>query len=116
VGADRTRIEQPQLRRLQSAIASTAGAAVALGGDCLADIAVLLEQPQLAGPVASDPVASRLVSALAADLPRALKAICLAAAPPLRSEPALVRVQASNQPSRPRRRPYMTVQPGSGSD
>jgi hypothetical protein len=50
-------------------------AAVALGGDCLADIAVLREQPDLAGPVASDPVVSRLVSALAADGPRALKAI-----------------------------------------
>jgi hypothetical protein len=50
-------------------------AAVALGGDCLADIAVLREQPQLAGPVASDPVVSRLVAALAGDLPRALKAV-----------------------------------------
>ena len=50
-------------------------AAVALGGDCLADIAVLREQPELAGPVASDPVVSRLVRDLAADLPRALKAI-----------------------------------------
>ena len=45
-------------------------AAVALGGDCLADIAVLREQPGLAGPVASDPVVSRLVSQLAADLPK----------------------------------------------
>ena len=50
-------------------------ASVALGGDCLADIAVLREQPGLAGPVASDPVVSRLVTALAADAPRALKAI-----------------------------------------
>ena len=33
-------------------------AAVALGGDCLADIAILREQPGLAGPVASDPVVS----------------------------------------------------------
>jgi hypothetical protein len=49
--------------------------AVALGGDCLADIAVLREQPQLAGPVASDPVVCRLVSRLAADGPRALKAV-----------------------------------------
>jgi hypothetical protein len=49
--------------------------AVALGGDCLADIAVLRDQPELAGPVASDPVVSRLVAALAGDLPRALKAI-----------------------------------------
>jgi hypothetical protein len=50
-------------------------AALALGGDCLADIAVLREQPQLAGPVASDPVVSRLVSQLAGDLPRALRAV-----------------------------------------
>src|SRR5580693_5471385 len=50
-------------------------ATLALGRDCLADIAVLREQPHLAGPVASDPVVSRLVAALAADLPRALKAI-----------------------------------------
>jgi hypothetical protein len=49
--------------------------ALALGGDCLADIAVLRAQPELAGPVASDPVVSRLVTALAADAPRALRAI-----------------------------------------
>jgi hypothetical protein len=49
--------------------------ALALGGDCLADIAVLREQPELAGPVASDPVVSRLVKSLAADGPRALAAI-----------------------------------------
>jgi hypothetical protein len=33
-------------------------AAVALDGDCLADTAVLQEQPELAGPVTSDPVVS----------------------------------------------------------
>jgi hypothetical protein len=49
--------------------------AVALGGDCLADVALLRAQPELAGPVASDPVISRLVSALAAEGPRALRAI-----------------------------------------
>jgi hypothetical protein len=49
--------------------------AVALGGDCLADIAVLRSQPDLSGPVASDPVVSRLIAQLAADAPRALKAI-----------------------------------------
>ena len=48
---------------------------LAVGGDCLADIAVLRAEPGLAGPVASDPVISRLVTALAADAPRALKAI-----------------------------------------
>jgi hypothetical protein len=36
--------------------------ALALGGDCLADLAVLRAQPELFGPVASDPVISRLVS------------------------------------------------------
>jgi hypothetical protein len=56
-------------------IVADLAAAVALGGDCLADIAVLRDQPELAGLVASDPVVSRLVTALAADGPRALKAI-----------------------------------------
>jgi len=56
-------------------IVADLAAAVALGGDCLADIAVLQEQPGLAGPVASDPVVSRLVSQLAGDLLRALRAI-----------------------------------------
>jgi hypothetical protein len=54
--------------------------AVALGGDCLADVAILRAQPELAGPVASDPVVSRLVTRLAADAPRALKAIRVARA------------------------------------
>ena len=49
--------------------------ALALGGDCLADVAVLREQPALFGPVASDPVISRLVSQLAREAPRALTAI-----------------------------------------
>ena len=49
--------------------------ALALGGDCLADVAVLREQPALFGPVASDPVISRLVSQLAREAPRALMAI-----------------------------------------
>jgi Transposase DDE domain group 1 len=48
---------------------------LALGGDCLADIAVLRAEPVLFGPVASDPVVSRLVSRLAGDAPRALRAI-----------------------------------------
>jgi hypothetical protein len=49
--------------------------ALALGGDCLADVTMLRSQPALVGPVASDPVVSRLVACLAADAPRALKAI-----------------------------------------
>jgi hypothetical protein len=56
-------------------IIADVAAAVALGGDCLADVAVLRAQPDVYGPVASDPVVSRLVTVLAADAPRTLKAI-----------------------------------------
>ncbi|QKW20288.1 IS1380 family transposase [Kitasatospora sp. NA04385] len=49
--------------------------AVALGGDCLADVAVLRAEPALFGRVASDPTVSRLVDALAAAGPRALAAV-----------------------------------------
>jgi hypothetical protein len=38
--------------------------AIAVGGDCLADIAVVRAQPELFGPVASDPTVSRLFDAL----------------------------------------------------
>jgi hypothetical protein len=48
---------------------------VALGGDCLADVSVLRAEPALFGPVASDPVVSRLVTRLAADSAAALAAI-----------------------------------------
>ena len=57
--------------------------ALALGGDCLADVAVLRSQPELFGPVASDPTVSRLIDALAADAARG----------------------AEGDPRRPRRRP-----------
>ena len=49
--------------------------AIALGGDCLADVAVLRAQPQLFGPVASDPTVSRLIATLAGDAPAALEAL-----------------------------------------
>jgi hypothetical protein len=49
--------------------------AVALGGDCLADVGLLRAEPALFGPVPSDPVVSRLIARLAGDAPRALKAI-----------------------------------------
>lgn len=49
--------------------------AVALGGDCLADIAVVRAQPEVFGPVASDPTVSRLVAALAGDVDAAINAI-----------------------------------------
>jgi hypothetical protein len=49
--------------------------AVALGGDCLADVALVRAQPELFGPVASDPTVSRLVDALAGDPAQAISAI-----------------------------------------
>lgn len=49
--------------------------ALALGGDALADIAVLRAEPGLYGSVASDPTVSRVIATLAADAPAALKAI-----------------------------------------
>lgn len=49
--------------------------AVALGGDCLADIAVVRAQPDVFGAVASDPTVSRLITALAADADDAVAAI-----------------------------------------
>ena len=48
---------------------------VALGGDCLADVAMLRAEPDVFGPVASDPTVSRLIDALATAGPKALTAI-----------------------------------------
>jgi len=48
---------------------------LALGGDCLADVAVLRAEPGVYGLVASDPTVSRTVAALAADASAALAAI-----------------------------------------
>lgn len=49
--------------------------AIALGGDCLADIGVVRAQPELFGPVASDPTVSRLLDALAERPGEAIAAI-----------------------------------------
>ncbi|MBT2452742.1 IS1380 family transposase [Streptomyces sp. ISL-43] len=49
--------------------------AVAMGGDCLADVSLLRAEPAVFGPVASDPTVSRLVTTLAASGPRALASI-----------------------------------------
>lgn len=49
--------------------------AVALGGDCLADIAAIRAQSTVFGSVASDPTVSRLFAALAGDVDAAVAAI-----------------------------------------
>ena len=48
---------------------------LALGGDCLADIALLRSEPGLYGRVASDATVSRTITALAGDAPAVLAAI-----------------------------------------
>lgn len=48
---------------------------LAVGGDCLADVAVLRGAPAVFGPVASDPTVSRLIATLAGDPDRAVAAI-----------------------------------------
>ncbi|SMY04859.1 hypothetical protein BAURA86_03849 [Brevibacterium aurantiacum] len=48
---------------------------VALGGDALSDSSALRDEPDLYGPVASNPTITRLIRALAADADQALTAI-----------------------------------------
>jgi Transposase DDE domain group 1 len=49
--------------------------ALGLGGDCLADVAVVRAEPAVFGLVASDPTVSRTIDALARDASGALRAI-----------------------------------------
>ncbi len=56
-------------------IVSDLAITLALGGDCLADAALLRSEPDVYGKVASDPTISRLISTLAGDAPDVLKAI-----------------------------------------
>jgi hypothetical protein len=53
---------------------------LAVGGDCLADLAQLRAAPEVFGAVASDPTVSRLIDTLAADASAALAAIASARA------------------------------------
>ncbi|WP_158852458.1 IS1380 family transposase [Saccharothrix deserti] len=59
-------------------IVSDLAITLAVGGDCLADIATLRAEPGLFGPVASDPTVSRLIDALARDCDKALAAVAAA--------------------------------------
>ncbi|MEV0796184.1 IS1380 family transposase [Kribbella sp. NPDC050281] len=66
---------KPLARHDPAKIVTDLAIALGLGGDCLADIAVLRGEPGLFGPVASDPTVSRTVDALAGDVEAVLKAI-----------------------------------------
>ncbi|OLT27195.1 hypothetical protein BJF83_18550 [Nocardiopsis sp. CNR-923] len=48
---------------LDHTISAHLALALALGGDCLADAALLRDQPDLHGPVASDPTVARTLTA-----------------------------------------------------
>lgn len=80
-GLDHALSQQLQRWRLTRAIhdpgkiITDLAVSLVLGGDCLADIAMLRAQPNLFGPTASDPTVSRLIDRLAADTTKALKAI-----------------------------------------
>jgi hypothetical protein len=69
------RWHKPLARHDPGKVITDLAVALALGGDCLADVALLRAEPAVFGPVASDPTVSRTIDALAADAARALKAI-----------------------------------------
>jgi DDE family transposase len=66
---------KPLARHDPAKIVLDLAVALALGGDCLADIAVLRGAPDVFGLVASDPTVSRTVAVLAADVARVLAAL-----------------------------------------
>jgi hypothetical protein len=82
---------------------------LAIGGDCLADIAQLRAHPQVFGPVASDPTVSRLIDTLAADAPAALAAIDAARAAARSSAWALAGVHAPDHDIEASRPPVIDV-------
>ena len=69
------RWRKPTARHDPGKVITDLAVTLALGGDCLADVALLRAEPGVFGAVASDPTVSRIIDALAADAPRALKAI-----------------------------------------
>ncbi|MGS0685631.1 IS1380 family transposase [Nakamurella sp. GG22] len=69
---------RPMARHDPGKVVLDVAVALALGGDCLADISQLRAAPDVYGPVASDPTVSRLLDVLAADAPKALSALASA--------------------------------------
>ena len=72
--------QRPLARHSPGKVLLDLAVALAIGGDCLADIGQLRAAPEMFGPVASDPTVSRLIDVLAADAPAALAAIATARA------------------------------------
>ncbi|WP_040840855.1 IS1380 family transposase, partial [Nocardia brevicatena] len=71
---------RPGARHDPGKIVTDLAVMLALGGDCVSDPALLRGEPGLFGAVASDPTVSRLITALAADAPKALSTIASARA------------------------------------
>ncbi|TCN35523.1 DDE family transposase [Kribbella orskensis] len=71
---------KPLARHDPAKIVTDLAIVLGLGGNCLADIAVLRGEPGVFGPVASDPTVSRTIDALAGDVERVLSAINVARA------------------------------------
>lgn len=69
------RWRKPLARHDPGKVIADLAIALALGGDCLADIALLRAGPGVFGQVASDPTVSRTIDALAEDAPRSLAGI-----------------------------------------
>lgn len=65
----------PRAQHDPSKVVLDIATALALGGDCLSDIAAVRSQPTLFGPVASDPTVSRLLTKLAGDVDDVVAAI-----------------------------------------
>jgi hypothetical protein len=62
------RWRKPMARHDPGKVVTDLAVTLALGGDCLADIALLRSEPGVFGAVASDPTVSRTIDALAANL------------------------------------------------
>ncbi len=75
ISAHLVRWRKPRALHDPGKICTDLAIALALGGDCLADAALLRNQPDLYGPVASDPTISRTITALAAQPDKAITAI-----------------------------------------
>ena len=69
---------KPQTRHDPAKVLTDLAITLALGGDCLADAALLRSEPDLFGAVASEATVSRTITTLAADVERVLPAIAAA--------------------------------------
>ena len=75
-----TRWRKPLARHDPAKVILDLATSLALGGDACSDAALLRAEPELYGPVASDPTISRTLAALAADIDHVERAVASARA------------------------------------